>query len=361
MYLPTPRKYRPKQFSEVFGQSSTKTILTNSILMNYPISSMLVSGIRGTGKTTLARIFAKSLNCENFPLANDCCNSCKSCQEADNGTHPDIFEFDSASHNGVDFVRDLEYLTRQIPTYGKRIMIFDEAHMFSTQAQNALLKVLEEPPKNLTFILVTTNPESIVKTVRSRCLSMPLKSLTTKEVAANIRHILAQENRQYTEEFIEHISNLGSGSLRDVQQILDQVLLASGPNELNLAYLQESVGIVTVNQYKQLAGVLCSKNVRKSYEAVNKWYYEGVDLNLLFEEGLPNLLRDVTICLSKSFSADVPYLTGIPHSLFEKNLTLTYEDVKSIQSSWLGLAEMMKNTYSPKLVWEMFFLKICNN
>ena len=358
-FLPTARKYRPKSFSEVFGQVATKTILKNSILLNYPISAILMSGIRGTGKTTIARVFAKALNCENFKTLQDVCGKCKSCIEADNGTHPDIIEYDSASNNGVDFIRDLEYVVRQIPSYKKRIIIFDEVHMFSAQAQNALLKILEEPPKDLTFILVTTNPENIVNTVRSRCLSMPLKALTVREVKANLKWVLDQEGLKYTDELIDNLSLYGGGSLRDVQQILDQIILASDAETLNLQYLQDSIGIISQNQYKKLAAVLCSLDIKKAYEAVNKWYEEGVDLQLLFEEGMSNIIRDFALFLAKAHSPDIRYLTGIPHSIFEKNLTLTYEQVKFIQSKWEPYLAIIKTTSFPKLTWEMFFLNIC--
>ena len=359
MYLSISRKYRPKTFSEVFGQSVSSKILINSILMDRVIKTMLITGIRGTGKTTLARLYGKALNCDSFSVNNDVCCNCQSCLEAQNGSHPDILEFDAASHNGVDFVRDLEVLISQKPNYKTRVIIFDEAHMFSKQAQAALLKLLEECSSHLQFILVTTNPEALIDTVRSRCLSMPLRSLTPLDVENNIKYILKSEGLRCADGFIETLSRVGGGSLRDVQQILDQCILAAGNDLLTSKYLEESVGIVSVDQYRKLAAVISRLDPKISLENVNKWYRDGTDLELLFSEGIPNLLRDFSMVLSNCYYEDMYMITGLDASLIKNKLTLSYDQVKMILDRWEDFIDMMKSSSQPKLIWELFLIQIC--
>ena len=359
MYLPITRKYRPQTFSEVCGQHVSSRIMINSIKMDRIIKTMLITGIRGTGKTTLARLYGKALNCESFSFNNEPCCACQSCLEAQRGSHPDILEFDAASNNGVDFVRDLEVIIAQKPNYKSRVVIFDEAHMFSKQAQNALLKILEECSDHLQFILVTTNPETLIDTVRSRCLSMPLKSLTPQDIENNIKYILDKENLDYTEDFVRTLGRSGGGALRDVQQILDQCILAADDAKLTSKYLEEAVGIISIDQYKKLAAVISRLDPKASLENVDRWYRDGIDLELLFTEGIPTLMRDFSMVLSNCYYDNMHMLTGLEYGLIKNKLTLTYDQVKMIIAKWEDLIGTMKSSSSPKLVWEIFLIQIC--
>ena len=351
-------KYRPKTFKEIDGQNVSVRILINSILMDRKFKAVLISGIRGTGKTTLARLYAKALNCNAFKESGEVCNSCVSCKEANNGTHPDILELDAASNNGVDFIREMGSVFRQVEMYNRRVIIFDESHMFTAQAQAALLKTLEEPPPNLTFILLTTDPEKLSSTIRSRCLSMPLRPLTSRDIASNLRKIIRGEGLEATEDFIQTLALQGGGSLRDVQQILDQIILASGEGPLDVSYLEEALGIISIPRYKRLAPVLCSLSVKIALERLEEWYIEGIDLELLYTQGIPNLLRDFLVVLSGAYSTDLQLLTGLSPDLIREKVSLSLEYIRFISKQWEIHLDVMKSSSQPKVMWSLFFVAI---
>lgn len=352
-------KYRPRRFAEVVGQDVSKRILVNSILMNRVPSAMLISGIRGTGKTTLARIYAKALNCPTFPQTGDVCCACPSCLDVDSGGHLSILELDAASNSGVDDVRRLDQILDQVILHPYRVVILDEAHMMSKSAQAALLKTIEEPPKNTVFILVTTDPQRLEDTIRSRCLSMPLRPLTDAEVAWNVRGLLTADGIPFTEEFVQTLSRLGGGSLRDVQQILDSLIMAAGSGPLDIGLLQESVGVISSQEYGELADVLDQKNLKLFMEEIRRWYEEGRDLPHLFEDGIPVLLRDFLVFLTGSWSPTTPFLSGLSFDSLSGNLSLSIPEVREMIREWEVTMGFMKTTTHPQVVWEMFAVKVC--
>jgi len=353
-------KYRPATFAQVVGQRVNCKILVNSILRDQIPSGILFTGVRGTGKTTLARLYARALNCENFKTAGDLCGTCPSCLEKAD-THVSIMERDAASCNGVDDVRELDALLNQVIIHKYRVLILDECHMLSKQAQAALLKKVEEPPPRTVFVLASTDPQKIEHTLRSRCLSAPLRVLTSQEVADNVRMILTVEGRQYTEEFVQRLSMLGGGSLRDAQQILESMVLAAGDGPLDVSLLRDSVGIISREVYGQLAEVFDRKDLRLFLENVRRWYYAGEDLHHLFMEGIPFLLRDFMIYLSGVPSGTVDTLTGLSFDAFSRNLRLGLPDVERLVREWEVTAEFMATTSHPKIIWGMFAAKVCGS
>jgi len=352
-------KYRPSTFAQVVGQEVAVRILRNSILMNRVPSACLLNGIRGTGKTTLARIYAKALNCENFALTGDLCGTCPSCQESAD-SHPSIIERDAATYNGVDDVRDMEQLVNQVVIHRYKAIILDECHMFSKSAQAALLKMLEEPPPHVIFMLVTTDPQRLEDTIRSRCMQMPLKGLNPPEVAHNVRGILDSEGVSYTEEFVDSISRLGGGSMRDVQQILEGMVLAAGDATVDVSLLRDSVGVISAEEYGDLADVIDRGNLRYFLTEVRRWEAEGRDLKFLFNEGIPNMLRDFMIVLSGIPENDIFLLSGLKHSSIACNLTIGMDGVKRCLREWEVSEEFMRYSSDPRVIWSMYAAKVCS-
>lgn len=350
-------KYRPKKFAEVVGHDATKRILINSILINRIPKAFLTSGLRGSGKTTFARLYAAALNCENFN--NDICGECPSCVDVQNGSHLSVIEMDAASNNGVDDVRGLEKILDQKVIHSYRVIILDEAHMLSKQAQAALLKVLEELPKNNVFFLVTTEPEKLEDTIRSRCLSLPLRPLHPRDVAESIRRTLKAEEKAYEDSFVDTLSLYGGGSLRDVQQILEQIIIMAGNDPLNTSFLEESVGVISTEKYKDLANILVNKDPGYALEEVERWYSEGVDLEMMYMTGIPTLMRDFMMYLSGACSNGVYLYSGLSVDGLTRNLTLTIDDIRRIIHEWEVSYSMIKNALNVKVMFETFLAKIC--
>jgi len=351
-------KYRPQRFAEVAGQSASVRILINSILMGRVPAALLFSGMRGVGKTTLARLYAKALNCPTFSEQQEICDQCESCVDASRGANQSILEFDAASYSGVEHVRDFEVLVKHTILHRYRILILDEVHMLSKSAQAALLKILEEPPPNTVFILVTTDPQRLEDTIRSRCLQMPLQPLSVADVASNVRSLLEREGHAAEDAFVENLALLGGGSLRDVQQVLERLMLAAQGGELSVNLLRDTVGIVSVEEYGDLADVLDQRNLPLFLKEISRWYWEGRDLVQLYIDGIPILLRDFSVYLS-GLGPEVSYLTGIPYESLSGNLTLSLEDVRRIDGLWEKSFEAMKYATYPKVVWELFATRVC--
>ena len=243
-------KYRPQKFEDVIGQNVVKSILTNSITEDKINHAYLFFGIRGTGKTTLARIFAKSLNCvnaENF----EPCGQCDSCKEITNGTSLDVIEIDAASNNGVDEIREIKEKTSYMTTTSKyKIYIIDEVHMLSKAAFNALLKTLEEPPQNTIFMLATTELNRIPETILSRTILLNLEELKVSNIVEGLKIILDKEQISYEEEGLEYIAKVSGGSMRDAISSLEASLLYS--NEVSTDNILKSLGLININELKKM-------------------------------------------------------------------------------------------------------------
>ena len=239
------RKYRPTNFDEVVGQDHIIQALSNSILQDRMHQAFIFSGTRGVGKTTLGRILAKCLNClsADSPISTPC-NTCSNCEEIKLGRSLDFYEQDAASQRGIDAMKDLLQTVPQSPSNGRfKVYLLDEAHMLTTESFNALLKNLEEPPKHVVFILATTNPEKLPKTVQSRCLQLNLKTVGGTVLINHLKMILESENINFDHESIELIADAASGSVRDALTLLDQAI-AHGSGSLEAESVKKLLGTI---------------------------------------------------------------------------------------------------------------------
>ena len=259
------RKYRPQRFDEVVGQEHVVKTLTNSILGNNISHAYLFSGPRGSGKTTIARLFAKAINCEKNTkgaIETEPCNTCSSCLEIMGSKSMDLIEIDAASHTGVDDVRQLIEGIKFSPVKSKyKIFIVDECHQLSKSAANALLKTLEEPPAHAIFLLATTEAHKMIPTIISRCQRFDFKRLQTPEIIKKLEYISKKENIKFEESALSLIALNSRGSFRDAESLLDQCISFSGNTGLvKTDDIKELLGIVEVAQIAQFVDFLISKN-----------------------------------------------------------------------------------------------------
>lgn len=286
------RKYRPKLFSEVVGQNHVKTLFLNSLKNGEISHAYIFAGPRGTGKTTVARILAKSLNCENKNGVEPC-NKCNTCQSIDNGSFMDVLEIDAASNRGIDEIRKIRETVGYHAAQGNyKVYIIDEVHMLTKEAFNALLKTLEEPPSNVVFILATTNPEKIPQTIISRCQVIDFKNLTIEDIIKRLEFVCKKENINISQEALNEIAKRANGGMRDALTILEQVSKSSSKN-ITIEDVRETLGLVPIEVINEMIDSIKIGDIKKTTEIIEKVYFSGKDPEVFLMQLLEEMILKI--------------------------------------------------------------------
>ncbi len=302
------RKYRPQTFDNVSGQLAVTQTLKTQLSSGRMSHAYLFTGSRGTGKTSCAKILAKAVNCLN-PQDGNPCNCCSACRSIDAGSCMDVLEIDAASNNGVDNVRDLRDDAIYTPSEVKmRVYIIDEVHMLSISAFNALLKIIEEPPEHLLFILATTELHKVPATILSRCQRFSFRRISQEDIAARLQYVAYQENIDLDDSAARVLARLADGGMRDGLSLLDQCASAT-TGELTAERVYACLGIAGEQRCGELMGYIAAHDTKKALELFNRLYTEGKDLSAMLDE-MACLTRDLLVMKTAS-GAGITMLSGV--------------------------------------------------
>lgn len=287
------RKYRPKSFSEIVGQDHVKKVLTNALKMGRVAHAYIFAGPRGTGKTTTARILAKSLNCESRKDAEPC-NRCQSCLAIDEGAFMDVVELDAASNRGIDEIRRIREAAGYRPIEGKyKVYIIDEVHMLTKEAFNALLKTLEEPPEHVVFVLATTNLEKVPPTIVSRCQVLEFKNLPENLIFERLKEVSSKERMEIEEDALRFLARRAEGGMRDALTLLEQVWKFSAGGKIALEDVEKALGLIPLDLVRKYVLSIIEGKLEEVLKVVDEVYYSGKDLELLLQEAVKDILDDI--------------------------------------------------------------------
>ena len=354
MYQALYRKYRPKNFNEMIGQDVIVKTLQNAISRNKISHAYLFTGPRGTGKTSTAKIFAKTINCEQ-PENGIPCEKCVCCTQINNQQNVDIIEIDAASNNGVDEIRELKNKVNLVPSISKyKVYIIDEVHMLSTSAFNALLKTLEEPPSHVIFILATTDPHKVLPTILSRCQRYDFKKVSESKIYDRLKYVCEQEKITIDDSALKEISRLANGGLRDALSILDQVAAYSN-DTITEKNVHDVNGTITQNDLKRMILSLTNDDLLNIFNIIDDYDNSGKNFVKLIEE----------IIL---FYKNVLLIKKIPN-YFDNNYSELYtefenlyteEQLIDILNELNSNINVIKNDSNSRLIFELAIIKIIN-
>jgi DNA polymerase-3 subunit gamma/tau len=360
-YLVLARKYRPQRFSELVGQEHVARTLTNAIEGNRVHHAFLFTGARGVGKTSAARILAKSLSCEqgSGPTANPC-GICETCQEIAAGRSVDVIEIDGASNTGVDDVRTLREGTRYMPAKGRlKIYIIDEVHMLSGSAFNALLKTLEEPPPHVVFIFATTEAHKIPTTILSRCQRYDFKLIPTAPLTKHLEQILAAEKIPFAPDGLRLLTRQAAGSVRDGLSLLDQVIAYVGDGQITAAVVSEVLGIADRALLTDLARAVLARDAATALRLLASATDRGLDLGQLSRSFL-ELLRDIEVVARVSDAADLVEATADEWSELRALATTAAGRLAPVLfDRWARAVDESGRAFAPRLLLEMALVDLC--
>lgn len=351
------RRFRPKKFEDILGQDNIKNILLNQLKNNNIAHGYIFSGIRGTGKTSLAKIFARGLNCLS-PIEGEPCNNCESCKLSLEDKHMDIIEIDAASNNKVEDIREINESTNYPPTIGKqKIYIIDEVHMLSKGAFNAFLKTLEEPPQYVVFILATTEENKIPPTILSRCQRYEFKRISIEEIVKNLTNISKEIKIESEERGLELIASNSEGAMRDALSIFDKCV-SSVDYRLTYDDVIECLGSLDKENISELALYILQKNMENLMGILNEITDTNKSLNTIIKD-ITKKFRDILILKVSekninNLEIDVECLDKIKSETYN----ISTERIIDILEKLMNIEENMRRTSQPKIAFEVGIIEL---
>lgn len=357
MYKALYRKYRPLDFNQMIGQDALVMSLKNQIKNNEVSHAYLFSGTRGTGKTSAAKIFARAVNCEH-PIDGNPCNKCKSCLSNLNNTSVDVVEMDAASNNGVDDIRDLKDKVIYPPTFLKyKVYIIDEVHMLSKGAFNALLKILEEPPSHLIFILATTEKEKIPATILSRTQKFEFSRVSLENIIKRLKYINQMEGKTLDDEVYLLIAKTSDGAMRDALSVLDQ-LLSFDSDHISIEKAMDVLGISSSESLFELTSAYLNKDAERAISVIDDIAIQGKDFLSLNNQLLKHM-RDLMLVRTLKNPENLVYSTYLK-DFKEQAATCDLDNILDIIDELKDLQVNLKYAENPRILLEMTSIKICN-
>jgi len=353
IHKPFHQKYRPNNLDELVGQKFISITLKQALLTKKIAPAYLFNGPRGTGKTSSARIFAKSLNCQAFdqPTITPCCK-CDLCRQITDGSALDIIEIDAASNTGVENIREIIERARFAPTQARwKVYVVDECHMLSTAASNALLKTIEEPPSRVVFILATTNPERVLNTIQSRCQKFDFRRISPSDIFQHLSEIAEKESIQYEVQALKMIAKRSNGGMRDAQSLLEQLNLL--PEGITITNIQNLLGEVSEIELTNLIKSLIENNPESLIIACNKLYDSGNEPHQIIT-GLMNITRDLLLYSTNNKYSDLFYTTDEFQDELDKiSNTINKSTIINWHNKIRNIEYQIKTSDNPRLWFEI--------
>ena len=353
IHKPFHQKYRPNNLDELVGQKFISITLKQALLTKKIAPAYLFNGPRGTGKTSSARIFAKSLNCQAFdqPTITPCCK-CDLCRQITDGSALDIIEIDAASNTGVENIREIIERARFAPTQARwKVYVIDECHMLSTAASNALLKTIEEPPSRVVFILATTNPERVLNTIKSRCQKFDFRRISPSDIFQHLSEIAEKESIKYEVQALKMIAKRSNGGMRDAQSLLEQLNLL--PEGITINNIQNLLGEVSESELTNLIKSLVENNPESLIDTCNKLYDAGNEpLQIII--GLLNITRDLLLHTTNNKYSDLYYTSDEFRDELDKiSKTINKSTIINWHNNLRNIEYQIKSSDNPRIWFEI--------